>query len=155
MKQATVVAIVTLLVLSFATVAAAQRISSQERSAIFAGTPRLQTSVKGVTVLAAPSKNFDPLTATNRELLMMDCRRLLTRMLTRQGLPVAESDAGLKDTRDRRPIATVYEPRNGGRQADGSGDPGRQRRDVLHLRKNWSGIANTNANKVWSNNLLR
>ena len=57
------------LVMSFSTAAMGQRVSWEERSAIFAAAPRVQTSVKGVTAFAAPPKNFNPLTASNHELL--------------------------------------------------------------------------------------
>jgi hypothetical protein len=63
------VATVTVLIVSFTTLAVAQRVSSEDRNAIFAAAPRIQTSVKGVTVIAGPPKGFNPLTATNRELL--------------------------------------------------------------------------------------
>jgi hypothetical protein len=63
------VATVTVLIVSFTTLAVAQRLSSDDRRAIFAAAPRVQTSVKGVTAIAGAPKGFDPLTATNRELL--------------------------------------------------------------------------------------
>ncbi len=63
------VATVAVLVVSFTTLAMAQRISGEERSAIFAAANKVQTSVKGVSAFAAPPKDFNPLTATNRELL--------------------------------------------------------------------------------------
>ncbi|MGO8984457.1 MAG: G1 family glutamic endopeptidase [Terriglobales bacterium] len=67
-SKAIAIATVTVLIVSFTTLAVAQRISGEERSAIFAGAPRIQTSVKGVTAIAGPPKGFNPLTATNREL---------------------------------------------------------------------------------------
>ena len=151
MKQATVVAIVTLLVLSFATVAAAQRISSQERSAIFAGTPRLQTSVKGVTVLAAPSKNFDPLTATNRELLMNGLPQAPDKNANPTGFAQWQRAMLALKTHATGVQSRPYTSREmvGGRQTaaetpDASGV-------TYYTSGNWSGIANTNANKVWKN----
>jgi hypothetical protein len=63
------VATVTVLIVSFTTLAVAQRVSSEDRRAIFAASSRVQTSVNGVTAIAGPPKGFDPLTATNRELL--------------------------------------------------------------------------------------
>jgi len=69
LNQVVVVTAVTLLIVSFSTLAVAQRISGDERNAIFATAPRIPTSVKGVTAFAAPPKGFNPLTATNRELL--------------------------------------------------------------------------------------
>jgi hypothetical protein len=68
-NRAIAVATVTVLVASFTTLAAAQRLSGEERSAVFASAPRIQTSVKGVSVVAGPPKGFNALTATNRELL--------------------------------------------------------------------------------------
>jgi hypothetical protein len=63
------VAVVTLLVVSFTTLAVAQSIAAEDRDAIFAAAPKTATSVKGASVFAAPPSNFDPLTASNRELL--------------------------------------------------------------------------------------
>jgi hypothetical protein len=65
-----VVAIATMTVMaaSLTTLGMAQRISAEERTAIFASAPRIQTSVKGVTAIAGTPKDFNPLTATNREL---------------------------------------------------------------------------------------
>ncbi|HEY4840495.1 MAG TPA: G1 family glutamic endopeptidase [Terriglobales bacterium] len=68
-NRAIAVATVTVLVASFTTLAAAQRLSGEERSAVFASAPRIQTSVKGVSVVAGPPKGFNALTASNRELL--------------------------------------------------------------------------------------
>ena len=66
-----VIAVATLavLVVSFTTLAVAQRIGGEERSAIFTAASRVPTSVNGVTAFAAPPKGFNPLTATSRELL--------------------------------------------------------------------------------------
>jgi hypothetical protein len=63
------VATVAMSVASFTTSAVAQRVSAEDRSAIFASAPRVQTSVKGVTAFVGAPKGFDPLAATNRELL--------------------------------------------------------------------------------------
>ncbi len=60
---------VAVLIVSFTTLAVAQRISGEDRNAIFAGASRVPTKVNGVTAFAAPPKGFNPLTATNRELL--------------------------------------------------------------------------------------
>jgi hypothetical protein len=69
LSRVVAIATVTVLVLSFTTLAVAQRIGAEERNAIFAGAPRVSTSVKGVTAFAAPPEGFNFLTATNRELL--------------------------------------------------------------------------------------
>jgi len=50
LNRAIVVATVTLLVVSFTTFAAAQRISGEERNAIFDAASKEPTSVKGVSV---------------------------------------------------------------------------------------------------------
>jgi hypothetical protein len=63
------VATVAVLIVSFTTLAAAQRVSSEERSAIFASAAKDSTNIKGVSLFAAPPKGFNPLTATDRELL--------------------------------------------------------------------------------------
>ncbi|MGB6383704.1 MAG: G1 family glutamic endopeptidase [Terriglobales bacterium] len=68
-EKAIAVATVTASVVSFTTLAMAQREDASSVRAIFAAAPRVPTSVKGVTILAAPPEGFNPLTATNRELL--------------------------------------------------------------------------------------
>jgi hypothetical protein len=68
-NRAIAVATVTVLVASFTTLAAAQREDDATVRSLFASAQRVQTSVKGVTIFAAPPSGFNPLTATNRELL--------------------------------------------------------------------------------------
>ncbi len=60
------VATVTVLIAGFTTLAVAQQ---EDASAIFATAAKVSTSVEGVSVFAAPPNNFNPLTASNRELL--------------------------------------------------------------------------------------
>ncbi|MGA2355932.1 MAG: G1 family glutamic endopeptidase [Terriglobales bacterium] len=63
------VATVTVLIVSFTTLAVAQRVSSEDRNSIFASAAKDATNIKGVSFFAAPPKSFDPLKASNRELL--------------------------------------------------------------------------------------
>jgi len=60
------VAAVAVLIASFTIVAAAQR---EDAHAILAAAPKINTSVAGVHAFPAPPSGFNPLTATNRELL--------------------------------------------------------------------------------------
>jgi|HubBroStandDraft_1064217.scaffolds.fasta_scaffold00123_18 hypothetical protein len=60
---------VAVLIASLTTLAVAQRVSGEERTAIFAAAPKVSTSVSGVSAFTAPPKGFDPLNATSRELL--------------------------------------------------------------------------------------
>jgi len=60
------VATMTASVVSFTTLAVAQR---EDAHAILAAAPKINTSVQGVHAFPAPPSGFNPLTATNRELL--------------------------------------------------------------------------------------
>ena len=69
MKRATgfvVIALALAATMSLTTMAVAQ--NSKDRSAAFEAAPKLATSVAGVHAFTAPPKDFNPLTATNREL---------------------------------------------------------------------------------------
>ncbi len=68
-RRVVALAAAAVLVVSSTTLVVAQRLSADERNAIFASVPRVQTGVKGVTALAAPPEGFNYLAATNRELL--------------------------------------------------------------------------------------
>jgi Peptidase A4 family len=65
-NRMTAVAMGTLLAVSFTTSAMAQR---EDAHAILAAAPKMETSVKGVHAFPDTPKGFNPLTATNRELL--------------------------------------------------------------------------------------
>src|ERR1700678_3958975 len=69
LRRAIAMAPVRVSVPSSTTLAVAQREDKSTVRAIFAAAPRVSTSVKGVTVFATPPQGFNPLTATNRELL--------------------------------------------------------------------------------------
>jgi hypothetical protein len=66
LSKVTALAAVTFLVVSFSTLAAAQR---EDSHAVLATATKISTSVAGVHAFPAPDKGFDPMTATNRELL--------------------------------------------------------------------------------------
>src|SRR5208282_2053813 len=61
-----VVAAVTLLVMSFATFAAAQ--GGDAVHAMYAAAPKEATNIKGVSIIADRPKGFNPLTASSQEL---------------------------------------------------------------------------------------
>jgi hypothetical protein len=160
------VAVVTLLVVSFTTLAVAQRISGEERNSIFAAASRVSTSVKGVTVFAAPPKNFDPLTATNRELLSYGLPQRPDKTADAKGYEIWEramlalkpaAAAGAGHTSANPMTATdvkalPYSSREmmGGNQTAGPKD------DVsgvtFYTSGNWSGIAQTNKLQAWNKN---
>ncbi len=166
LKQVVVVATVTLLVVSLSTLVVAQRIGGEDRNAIFAAAPRVPTSVKGVTAFAAPPAGFDPLTATNRELLSyglpqrpdqaanpqgfehwqrgMSALQSCYQHTQQQGRTTSPSAQACSATDVK---AKPYTSRNAqpagaaGANADGTSS-------VSFY--NWSGIANTNKNTKWS-----
>jgi len=138
----------TSVVLSLSALAMAQRVGPDERTAIFAAAKTVPTSVKGVSAFAASPKGFNPLTATNRELLSY-------------GLPQApDKDADAKayehwtkamlalKTRavdvKAQPYSSTSMRAAGAAKPDVDGT-------VQYTSGNWSGIANLNKNKSWSN----
>jgi len=144
------IAVVTLFAVSFTTLAAAEHVSAADRAAIFAAAPRTQTSVKGVTAIAGPSKNFNPLNSSNAELL-------------RNGLPPApDKDANpagfahwqkamlaLK-TRATDVKSSPYTSRE--MVSSGAGPKANADGTVFYTSGNWSGIANTNKLAKWNVN---
>jgi len=163
------VATVTVLIVSFTTLAVAQRVSSEDRNAIFAAAPRIQTSVKGVTVIAGPPKGFNPLTATNRELLSyglpqapdktveegayrqwakaMSALQACNERSQAQGRTTSSASASNScQATDvtARPFSSTN-ARSSGKSVTSNADG---TSSITFL--NWSGIANTNHNKAWS-----
>jgi len=148
MKKFVVTATILMLVVSFATLAVAQRISGTERNAIFASAQRVPTRINGVTAFAAPPKDFNPLTATNRELLQY-------------GLPQRPDAADVKanhlweramlalKTRANDVKAKPYTSREmmGGQQR--AAEAADVSAVTYYTSGNWSGIANTNKDKKW------
>ena len=135
------------LVMSMASLAVAQRISGEDRSTIFAAAPRLQTSVKGVTVFAAPPKNFNPLTASNRELLSYGLPQAPDKSVDPKSYEHwAKAMAALKIHAtgvQAKPYSSMNMKAAGQAVADVSGT-------TNFTSFNWSGIANTNTNSKWN-----
>ncbi len=135
----------TALVVSFSIFAVAQR---EDAAAIFATAPRVQTSVKGVTTFAAPPKGFNPLTATNVELLT-------------HGLPQRPDKAANPKAYEHwergmlalkiRPTDVKAMPFSSHTMAP-AGPPAAAGINTVSVGSyNWSGIVNTNKLKTWSN----
>jgi|CZLA01.1.fsa_nt_gi hypothetical protein len=152
LNQVVVLAAVTLLIVSFSTLAMGQRaVQSEERNAIFASAPKVATSVKGVSVFAAPPKGFDFRTATNIELLTYGLPQRPDKAANAKGYDHWERAMLALKTRVTDVKAKPYTSREmmGGKQTagvvpDASGV-------TFYNSGNWSGIANTNNNKVWKN----
>jgi Peptidase A4 family len=145
-----VIAVATVLLVSFTTLAMAQRVSGEERNAIFAAAPRVPTSVNGVTTFVAPPKGFDPLTATNMELLSYGLPQRPDKAANAKAyeqwergmlaLKIHPSDVRAKPYSSHAMVPAGPPPAAGieGTVAVGS--------------LNWSGIANTNKLKAWNIN---
>ncbi|HEY6338981.1 MAG TPA: G1 family glutamic endopeptidase [Candidatus Sulfotelmatobacter sp.] len=153
MKRSTsfvLVALAVVAAMSFTTLAAAQRVSTDERTALFASAPRVQTKVPGVTVFAAPPKGFNPLAATNRELLSYGLPQPPDKTVDALGYQHwARAMAALKTTpNDVKALpysSTNMRSSGSAPTANISGTPS------FTTSGNWSGIANTNHNTRWSN----
>jgi hypothetical protein len=142
-----VAATATALAVSFSTLATAQ---TEDRSAIFAAAPKETTNIAGVSVFTGPPKGFDPLTATNRELLSYGLpqrpdeaanpkafehwKRGMLALKTRISSKV---EAKPFSSRELVPAGQAAQAAIDGTTSIGS--------------SNWSGIANTNKLKTWNN----
>jgi Peptidase A4 family len=138
---------VTALFVSVTSLALAQRIGGEERNAIFASAPRVPTSVKGVTVFAAPPKGFNPLTATNRELLTYGLPQRPDQIANAKAYQHWEKAMLALQTRAIDVQAKPYSSREmmpapspAAAAIDGA---------TAAYSYNWSGIANVNKNKSW------
>jgi Peptidase A4 family len=140
------VAAMTASVAGFTTSAMAQR---EDASAIFASAPKVATSVSGARFFAAPPKNFNPFTATNRELLTYGLPQRPDKTADPIGYDhwqrgmsalktyVTNVKAQPFTSRDMVPAGPAPQLKEDGTTAVGS--------------LNWSGIGQTNKNKTWSN----
>jgi len=158
------VAAVAVLIVSFATLAVAQRISGDERTAIFASASRVQTSVKGVTAFAGPPKGFSPLTASNRDLLSYGLPQRPDKSVDAKAYEIWEramlaltpsaSAAGAGHTSSNPMTANDVKAKPySSREMVPAGPAAAANLDgtVSYGSYNWSGIANFNTNKVWKN----
>jgi len=140
-------ATVAALLVSFTTLAVAQRRGGEERNAIFASAPRVATSVGGVTVFAAPPKGFNPLSATNRELLTYGLPQRPDKTADAKAYQHWERAMLAMKTRATDVQAKPYSSRE--MMPTGSPEAAALDGATAAYSYNWSGIANANKNKVW------
>jgi len=139
---------VTVLIVCFATLATAQRVAGEERSAIFATASKVPTGIKGVYVFGAPPRNFNPLTATNRELLSYG---LPQRPDKERNAPAYQHwERGMLALKTR--VTDVEARPYSSHQMTPAGPPSAAAIDgtVSVGSFNWSGIANFNHLKSWN-----
>jgi hypothetical protein len=164
LRRVIAVATVTVLVVSFTTLAAAQR---EDAHAILAAAPKINTSIEGVHAFSAPPNGFNPLTATNRELLTYGLPQAPDKTANAKGyeqwekamLAVqacnqhsqqqgASTSAAAQACHANDVQAKPYTSRNahsaGAETANVDGTS-----SISFY--NWSGIANTNKLKSWNN----
>ena len=119
----------------------------EDANSILATAPKINTSVQGVHAFPAPPKSFNPLTATNRELLTYglpqrpdgsDEKSLLHWQKAMQALKTHAVDVKAQPYSSTSMQAGAAVNSN----VDGT---------VSYTSGNWSGIANTNKLKTWSN----
>jgi hypothetical protein len=143
------IAAATVLLGSMATLAAAQRVGGEERNGIFAAAAKEPTSIKGVSTFSATPKGFNPLTATNRELLAYG----LPQRPDKTASPVAyqhwEKGMLAMKTRVIDVEAKPFESRNA--IPTGQAETANVDGTTSVSFNNWSGIAQTNKLKSWNN----
>lgn len=145
LHRAIVVSAATLSLVGCATLAMAQR---EDASAILNAAPKVATHVDGASVFAAPPKGFNPLTASNVELLTYglpqrpdqtaDAKAYevwQTGMLALKS-HVTDVESRPYTSREMAPAGPAAVANVDGTTAVGS--------------FNWSGIGNTNKNKTWN-----
>ena len=139
------IAIVSLLLTSFSISAVAQR---EDANAIFASAPKVSTRIDGVRIFAAPPKGFNPVAATNVELLTYGLPQRPDAAADPKGYGVWERamlalkthvtnvEAKPYTSREMMPTGAVETANVDGTTSVGS--------------YNWSGIGNTNKNTQWN-----
>jgi len=151
MKRSTVSIIVALVVVAamgFTSLAEAQRISGEERDAIFASAPKIATSVPGASLFQAPPKGFNPLTATNRELLSYGLPQAPDKDADPMGYQHWERAMLALKTYATDAKAKPYSSVNA--RSTGAGATANVDGTSSISFYNWSGIANTNKDKSWN-----
>jgi len=145
-RMSSVTAVVTLYVVGLSIFAVAQ---SEDANAIFATAPKVATKVDGVSIFVAPPKGFNPLTATNTELLTYGLPQRPDKVADERGysvweramlstrIHVTDVEAKPYSSRAMMPAGVPKEIAANGATAVGS--------------QNWSGIANSNKNTKWNN----
>lgn len=141
-----VVALVVAAMLSFTTLAVAQR--GVERRAAFASAAKSSTSIAGVEVFGAVPKGFNPLTATNQELWKYGLPEAPNKTTDPVGYALwAKGMAALK-THATDVKALPFSSRN--LMSAGKVAPQIDGGTISTTSYNWSGLANTNTLKKWS-----
>lgn len=137
-----------LLMVSFTSLAMGQRISGEDRDAIFASAPHQATSVKGVSVFQAAPKGFDPLKASNVELLTHGLPQRPDKTVDAKAY--SQWERGMMALKTR--VTDVAAQPITSREMMSSGEPIENvDGTTAYNSSNWSGIANTNKLKAWNN----
>jgi hypothetical protein len=146
-----IIAVATAIVLiaSFTTLVAAQSVGAEERNAIFSAASKIPTSVKGVSVFAAPPKDFNPLTASNQELLSYGLPQRPDKATNATAYQHWERGMLALKTRVTDVEARPYSSH----QMTPAGSPSVSAINgtVSYGSYNWSGIANFNHLTTWNN----
>jgi hypothetical protein len=146
-----VVAGAAIVAVGFSTLAVAQRIGAEERNAIFASASKDATNIPGVTLFAAPPKGFNPLNATNRELLSYGLPQRPDKAVDAKGydrwerMMLAAKNRANASKLELKPYSSremMQAKTSAKSELDGT---------VSYGSYNWSGIANFNALTKWNN----
>jgi Peptidase A4 family len=139
-------AIAVLFVASISMSAAAQR---EDANAIFATAPKVSTKVDGVSMFATPPKDFNPLTATNVELLTYGLPQRPDKVADERAYGIWER--AMVSTRIH-PSGVEAKPYSSREMipASGMGEKTNANGTTAVGSFNWSGIANSNKNTKWN-----
>jgi hypothetical protein len=136
--------VMTLAIMSFTTLAVAQRVDA---NAILTAAPKIATSVGGVYAFPAPPKGFNPLTASNAQLLTYGLPERPDQAADARGYAVWERSMLALKIHATDVQATPYSSMN----AILTGPPTTNVDGTTSQRSNnWSGIANTNKLTKWN-----
>ncbi len=125
----------------------AQSVSQREdANAILASAPKINTSVQGVHAFPAPPKNFNPLTATNRELLTYGLPQRPDGSDEKSLLHWQKSMQALKT----HAVDVKAQPYSSTSMQSGAAVNSNVDGTVSYTSGNWSGIANVNKDKTWN-----
>jgi Peptidase A4 family len=168
LERVVTVAAVAALVLSVTNLATAQRVSGEDRSAILAAAPRIQTSVQGVTAIAGAPKGFNPFSASNRQLLSYGLPQAPDKTAQPEAYSQWEkamlalqacSERSQAQGRTTSPAGAAQvcqgtdvaaQPYSSTNAKSGTGVKSNIDGTSSITFTNWSGIANTNKDKTWN-----
>lgn len=148
-NRAAAVAAVTVMAVSFATFAAAEKLQNEDLSSIFASAAKEPTNVGGVGIFAGVPKGFDFLAATNRELAWYGLPQRPDKAVEPKAYQIWER--AMLAAKHRAPAKLEVKSFTSTNMGPAGAESAISATQTATSSDNWSGVADTNKNKSWNN----